>query len=131
MKNRQKNEWILWCENLGFTTLIFLSWGNELLDLPRHILGGATRMNWRESVIETILILVVWFPVRFFTRKLLQRLYYLESFPRICAWCRKVSFGPDWVSLEEFFAKGFNVKASHGICPNCKDKVMSDYTRPT
>ncbi len=126
-KNLEKNALLLWLENIGFLTLIALSWANEVLDLPRHVLGGTTHTNWRESVIETILILIVWGGLRVFTKRLLRRLYYLESLPRICAWCRNLSHGEDWLPLEEYFAKGFNVEASHGICPACRAKMRADH----
>ncbi len=125
MKNLKKNELILWCENIGFLVLIALSWANEVLDLPRHVFGGATHVNWRESVIETLLILMVWGGLRVFTKRLLRRLYYLESFPRVCAWCRKLSHGDDWLPLEEYFAKGFNIETGHGICPACKANMLA------
>jgi hypothetical protein len=124
MTSFKKPQRILWYENIGFLAIIVLSWGNEFLDLPRHVFGGDTRVNWRESVMETILVLVVWVSVHVVTKKLLARLYYLEGFLRICAWCRKVAHGDEWLPLEEYFERGFNIRTSHGMCSDCAKKAM-------
>ncbi len=131
MTNRKKPQRILLIENLGFLTLVLLSWANELLDLPRIVFGGGTQVNWRESAMETLLIIVVWASVYVATRRLLARLYYLEGFLRVCAWCRKIGQEDAWVPIEQFFAKGFDVTTSHGICPACKEKVIAERDRAT
>jgi hypothetical protein len=124
---KKKNTLLLWLADVGFLVLIALCWANQVLDLPRHLLGGTSHSNWRESVMETILILIVWAGVRVFTKRLLRRLYYLESFPRICAWCRNLSHEDEWLPLEEYFAEGFHVEASHGICPACRARMLSEH----
>jgi hypothetical protein len=121
----KKPQLILWCEDIGFLAIIFLSWANEFLDLPRHIFGGVTQVNWRESAMETILALIVWLSVHVVTRRVLARLYYLEEFLRLCAWCRKVAHDDEWLSLEEYFNRGFNIKTSHGMCPDCAKELMA------
>jgi hypothetical protein len=123
MTNLKKPQRILRYENIGFLAIITLSWANELLDLPRHVFGGETQVNWREGAMETILVLIVWFLVHVVTKKLLARLHYLERFLRICAWCRKVAHEDEWVPLEQYFKRGFNVETTHGICPDCAKKV--------
>jgi hypothetical protein len=130
MTNRKIPKQILLYENLGFLAIIILSWANELLDLPRIILGGVTRINWREAAMETILVSIVWISVHAVTKKLLARLHYLESFLRVCAWCRKIGQDDDWLPLEQYFSKGFDITTSHGICPACKEKVLSGERSP-
>ena len=83
-------------------------------------------MNWREAAIETLLVVVVWVAVHVVTKRLLARLHYLEGFLRVCAWCRKISHDDDWLPVEDYFAKGFEIKTSHGICPVCAKKALSD-----
>ena len=101
MTNLKKPQRMLWYENIGFLAIIILSWANELLDLPRHVFGGNTQVNWHESAMESFLVLVVWVSVHVVTRRLLARLYYLEGSLRICAWCRKVGYEDKWLSLEQ------------------------------
>jgi hypothetical protein len=126
MTNRKRPQQILLTEHLGFLALVLLSWGNEFLDLPRIIFGGETQANWRESAMETFLIIMVWASVYVATKRLLARLYYLEGFLRVCAWCRKIGQDDNWVPIEQFFAKGFDVTTSHGICPACMEKVIAE-----
>jgi hypothetical protein len=47
------------------------------------------------------------------------RLFYLEQFLRVCAWCQKVEHEGAWSPIAEFFQRQFDAKTSHGICPGC------------
>lgn len=79
---------------------------------------------------ESLVALFVWLALFLTTRRLLERLYYLEDFVRVCAWCRKISDGDKWVSLEEYFAEGFAIKTSHGICPECANDLRTKKPLP-
>jgi hypothetical protein len=109
----------LWYQALGFLIIIALSWMDELLGLPKRFFGGEFHSNWHESAMESVVALAVWLPLFLGTKRMLDRLYYLEDFIRICAWCRKINDGDRWIPLEEYLSKGFDVKTSHGICPDC------------
>ncbi len=126
MTHLKKPQRILWYGNGGFLAIIILSWTNELLDLPRLLFGGKTQTNWREAAIETFLVVVVWITVHTATKRLLARVHYLEGFLRVCAWCRKISHDDEWLPVEQYFAKGFDIETSHGICPACAEKAISD-----
>ena len=126
MIHRNKAQQILWYETLGFLCLIALSWANELFSLPHYLFGGGPHSNWHEATLETVFLLAVWLVVFFFTRRLLGRLYYLEGFLRVCAWCRKIGHEEDWRTLEDYFAHGFDIKTSHGMCPSCQQKWIAE-----
>ncbi len=114
---------ILWYEGIGFLVIIVLSWINELSDLP-HLVGSIQYVpNWRESALETLIVLLVAVPVMILTKRLVSRLYYLEGFLRVCAWCKKLEHNGEWIPLEEFFENKFQTKTSHGICLACKDEL--------
>lgn len=117
---------ILWYETAGFALIILLSWLDELLNLPFLIFGGVPHSEWRESALETVIILAVWVVVISLTRTILKRLHYLEGLLRMCAWCRKVNDGDEWVSTEEFFSRKFSMQTSHGMCPACAEKTLAD-----
>jgi hypothetical protein len=51
----------------------------------------------------------------------------VESFLHVCAWCRKLGHGNDWIALEDYFDRRFDVKASHGMCPACEKKVLAEF----
>jgi hypothetical protein len=60
MKTAQKAHHILAYESLGFALIIIMSWVDEVFSLPYHLFGGVGHSNWRESVLETAVVLVVW-----------------------------------------------------------------------
>jgi hypothetical protein len=129
MRKIEKPQRILWFENLGFLAIIIMLWLDNLPALSYHLHPTKVRFDWTEGAVETILVLLVWLPVHVFTRRLLARLHYLESYPRICAWCRKIGRGEEWLSMEDYFSKELDIKTNHGICPDCSKKILADETK--
>jgi hypothetical protein len=79
------------------------------------------------SNLQTALLLgVCCFIILFSAYKIylaVSRLSYLESFLHVCAWCRKIEYNQQWLPLEAHFAQKTGGKVSHGICPECSEKV--------
>jgi hypothetical protein len=124
MMNQKNPNRLLLYELIGFSLIIALSWLDEFLGLPHLLFGGvAPHPSWREAATETVTIMCVAIPVLVLTRRLLTRLFYLESFLRVCAWCKKISRGDQWISLEDYLTVGFNTETTHGICPDCLERV--------
>lgn len=119
MIKSKKTSRILWYQAISFLLIIALSWMDELLSLPSRLFGGVQHSDWHEGAMESFVALAVWLPLFLGTRRILARLYYLEDFIRVCAWCRKIGDGDRWIPLEEYLAKGFDIRTSHGICPEC------------
>lgn len=45
----------------------------------------------------------------------------------VCAWCKKIRDDQGyWNQLEEYVGKQTGTKISHGICPECAEKMMAD-----
>jgi len=127
MKVVKSGSRVLWYESLGFGLILVLSWLNRLIDLPRLVIGGdPTISKWRDSFIETMLILLIWAFVHSLTKRLVDRLQHLEGMLRICAWCRKVGHGDKWMRLEEYFAEGLHIGTTHGVCPECLTALEED-----
>ena len=110
---------ILALEIIGFMMIIALSWVNELLGLPSWLFGSRHRVNWPESFLETILVVIVAIPVILTTRRLIAHMHYLEEFVRACAWCKKLNVRGQWVPMDQFLELKFDTPTSHGICPTC------------
>jgi hypothetical protein len=110
---------ILWCEAIAFAVLIALAWLNEVISLPRLFFSGEHTPNWRESTLETCVVVLVAIPVLLLTRRLLARLHYVEGLLHLCAWCKKVNYDGQWIGLEKFFHVGLAAQTSHGMCPEC------------
>lgn len=114
---------VLRVQSLGFLAIISISWFNEFIDLRSLIFGDHSYISdFRESALEMLLVLAVWFLVVGATRRVIQRVHYLEGFPRVCAWCHHINFKSQWVRLEEFLKREFDTPTTHGICPACAQK---------
>lgn len=121
---------VLWYEFFGFGLILLLSWINKIVDLPHLLVGGDLHASkWRDSAIETVLILLIWAFVHSLTRRLVARLHYLEGMLRVCAWCRKVGHGERWMRLEDYFAEDFQIGTTHGVCPECLKQLEEDTKR--
>jgi len=77
-------------------------------------------------MMETAAITIVGIVVISFTKCLMQRLFYLDGFLRVCAWCRKIGRDGEWSSLEDYFDRGFDIQTSHGMCPECLGKFAEE-----
>jgi hypothetical protein len=132
MKHHKSQSTILWIQTAGGLGIIALSWLNQWLQLPAILfLGKRQPPNWRECAMETVVVAAVWTITQPITRRLVRRLRYLEEFLRVCAWCRKIHLEGRWVPLEEYFAKGLDLRTSHGICPICAEAQHAELLKLT
>jgi hypothetical protein len=120
MEKAAKISKIILYQNLGFLTVIALGFLDEFTRMSALVFGDAARhWEFRQSTLGMLLVLAVWFLVSMSTRRILDRLNYLEKFMRVCAWCHHINFKGNWVSMEEFLRQGFDTPTTHGICPTC------------
>jgi hypothetical protein len=118
---------ILWYEGFGFSMIILLCWADDFLHLPYYLFGGSYQSEWRYSLLQTQVVVFVWIVVHRLTSKVLRRLHYLERMLRVCAWCRKVNDGEEWVPMEEYFSRKFDMPTSHGMCPACAETMRAEF----
>jgi hypothetical protein len=117
-------------QNLGFLVILALCYLEDLLKLPLLIFSGHPFMVfYRRSTLEILLVLCVWFLVSGSTRRILDRIRYLEKFMRVCAWCRRIDYQGRWMPLEEFMQQGFDTPTTHGICKECLSREKEAYER--
>ncbi len=124
---KNSNHWrtALFWHALGFVTIIGLTWADQLFGLFSHLLGEpAQDIDIRETLLKTAIIVALWAFAGYKLHKLITRLSYLENFLIVCAWCRKIEKDEHWLSLEEHFQNRTGGEVSHGICPDCRDKMM-------
>ena len=107
-------------QNVGFLIVILLGFLDELTQLSA-LAFSRQQFEWEfsRSTMGMLLVLVVWFLVSRSTRRILDRLQYIERFMRVCAWCHNIHHRGQWISLEEFLRQGFDTPTTHGICPKC------------
>jgi hypothetical protein len=125
-KSTRVSRSILWYEGFGFAMIILLCWADDLLRLPYHLFGGDYQSHWRSSLLQTEVVVLVWVVVHRLTSKVLSRLHYLERMLRMCAWCRKINDGEDWVPMEQYFSTKFDTPTSHGMCPACAETMRAE-----
>ena len=123
---RGKSNRILWVEATAFSLIIVLSWLTEVVRFPHLIFNESFTPNYHRAILRTIVLIVIWLWVHLATRKLLKRLHYLEEFLRVCSWCRKVSYGNEWLDMETYLRSKFATKTSHGMCPDCLQKKKNE-----
>ena len=86
----------------------------------RHLhVRSAYLSDFRESALEMLVVLAVWFLVAASTRRILAHARNLEGFMRVCAWCHHIDFKGEWIKMEDFLQRGFDTPTTHGICPHC------------
>ena len=107
-------------ETAGFLLIIALIWLDELLDLPRLLFGAApTPLRLGEGMMESVMTLGVGVVIVSITLRAFRRIEYLESLVVMCAWCRRVRSGSEWLSVERFLERQHNAHTTHGICEGC------------
>ena len=125
MKHEQSRYRILRAEAIGFSSIIVLSWLTELIRLPYLLFAESFTPNWERALLRTVVVLAVWRWVHVGTRRILQRLHYLEEFLLVCSWCRRIGHEGKWVSTEKYFGSQFDMQTTHGMCPECSEKMLS------
>jgi hypothetical protein len=120
-KQRTYEKVILGLELLGFGAVIAVLWLDEYVDLPFRFLGAPkTPSRPQEFYLEGLMVLVVATVVVVATLWVFRRLRLLEGFIQVCAWCRKVNLGDEWISFEQYLKREHDVHSTHSICPTCR-----------
>ena len=106
---------------VAFILMIALIWFDELADIPHLLFGaGATPVNWRESLTETVFIIPVASTIIYYTRMLFHKMKYLEGLLPICSSCKNIrDVQGNWQSIEAYIHDRSDARFSHGLCPKC------------
>jgi len=115
-------------EAAAFACIIVLVWLDEIIDIPALLLGAEkTPVNWRESLFESIVIALVAAGAMQLTSNLFRRIKYLEGMLPICAACKRIrrEHG-DWQPLETYIREQSDAKFTHGICPDCAERLYPE-----
>ncbi len=116
---------LLALEAAGFLIVSVIIWLDELLDLPHRVFGAPpTPVRIAEGTLESVLTLALGAVVVVVTARAFRRILYLESLVVLCAWCRRVRDGDEWLTVEEFLERQHAAETTHGICERCAATVM-------
>ena len=112
---------VLLFEGIGFALVVSLLWLNEALDLPHKLLGAPTTpVNWRESILESLVVGALAVGTLGWTYRALARIRYLEGYFRVCMYCKRIQAGDQWIPIEQYVIDHTEAVLSHSICPECK-----------
>ena len=111
--------------------IIAIIWIDEILDIPYVLLGGpATPINWRESLFESVIILLIGAVIIRHTYRLLMRVGQLESALPVCASCGALRVDPEfWQGVEQFVADRAKNGVGHSVCPDCLHRYYPELER--
>ncbi len=60
------------------------------------------------------------------TRQLTSQIETLQNLLPVCAWCKKVRNDSGyWYQIEKYITANSKTKITHGICPECQDKMLN------
>ena len=109
---------ILIFEIVGFLLIMLICWVTEVYDPP---------FSLSQVIIESIAIIILAYVTIYSTWKIIKRIKYLEGFMVICASCKRVKEPDDkWVSLEQNITDKSDLQFSHGVCPECAQKLYGE-----
>lgn len=88
--------------------------------------GDRAPVDWITAARHTVIVLGVGvlaiLPVYFYQRR------YAHKLVTICSYCRRVQVDDeDWTAIEAYFADKTHATYSHGVCPDCRERVMTAY----
>jgi len=127
MNRRKIPDKIILYEAVGFLAILVLTGLDTIFDIPRkYLIAYTSHPKIWESSLETIGILTIAITTLVMTHRLVSRLFYLEKFLRVCAWCRKINHDDRWSSIEDYFKSGFDTQTTHGMCPECSEKLKKE-----
>jgi len=107
-----------------------LLWVNELFDLPSLLFGDpATPINYKEAVLETILVLCTLVLFYIISFKLAKHVKYLEGLTVICANCKKIRVQNEWIPIEKWLSIKTDILLSHGVCRECLKQLYPNEYR--
>lgn len=125
MPLHRKSERIVRYEIAGFSAILLMTWTNEVLGIPQRFYERNYTTNWHDAITESIITLAVAIPTIIASWRISRRLHHLEGFLRVCSWCRKVDIDEEWVPLEEYMRRNLNTETTHGICPECLERMKN------
>lgn len=96
--------------------------------MPNLFFGAPpTQTNWREALVETVIISIFGMVIIYITSKLFQSMKYLEGILPVCASCKKIRDDKgNWNQIEVYVRERSEAEFSHGICPECAKKLYPE-----
>lgn len=109
---------------LTFIMLILLVWVNEVRDMPYLLFDTDPEdVNIVRGCLLTAGVLVA--AIVTIGNTYLQQKQVLNSLISVCSNCNKVRVNQNqWKQMEEYISDNSLLTFTHGLCPECMDKIM-------
>ena len=116
-RNQSSRDRITTIELTGFLLAIAAVWVTEIYDPP---------FQYQQCLIMTGVIGLLGAFTVHWTRHMLRTIRYLEGFMVICAACKKARIDQQWVPIDQVIHDQTELQLSHGICPECAQRLYGD-----
>jgi hypothetical protein len=129
MRKQSVSRKVIALEILGLLSIIGVIWADQVFDIPYHFLGAvATPINWRESIFESVIILLIGGRIVYHTSLLFKRMQHLEGMLPVCSSCKKIRVAKDeWQQIETYVRDRSEADFSHSICPDCAKRLYPEF----
>lgn len=126
MRRTNPLELIAFWQFLGFVLLLGVIWVDQVLDLSEVFFGTPRPgSSWLGASIVTVGVIVIGSITVAHTYVQQKRI--LQGFLRICTYCKKIKLdNQSWEQMEKYVTEHSRAEFSHGICPDCFKRVMSE-----
>jgi len=116
---------------LTFIMLILVVWVNEVRDMPALLFNTAPQdANIFRACLLTAGVLVA--AIVAIGNTYLQQKRVLNSMISVCSSCNKVRVNQNqWKQMEEYISDNSLLTFTHGLCPDCMEKVMQTINQRT
>ena len=116
---------------LTFIMLILLVWVNEVRDMPALLFNTTPQeVNIFRAYLLTAGVLVA--AIVAIGNTYLQQKRVLNSIISVCSSCHKVRVNQNqWKQMEEYISDNSLLTFTHGLCPDCMEKVMQTINQRT
>ncbi len=113
---------------MGFVFIVTYIWLNEVYDIASLMFGkGPTPVHWKESLAESIFITFLGVHIITYTKKMFQRMRYIEGILPVCAHCKKIRDEKgQWHEIESYICCQSEAEFTHGLCPECVNELYPD-----
>ncbi len=119
-------DYIPFWQGMGFVLMIVLVWAVYLFELPEYFFSRETETDWFGLSLITAVIIVMGFVI--VAHSYVQQRRILQGLLRVCSYCKKVKIkqSEEWMQLEYYVSENSLADFTHGICPDCHQRVMRE-----
>jgi hypothetical protein len=118
--------YIAFWQFMTFVALVLLVWVNELLDLPALLYAAPPRepdvfSGWVLSAGVLIIAIIT------VGHTYVQQKKIISGMLTVCSYCHKIRIEKrTWEQMEDYLADHSLAALSHGVCPECFERITSD-----